>query len=251
MKNPIIFTLPRTGSTVVCKLLGNIARQEFGHKNVLYEYFNINFIDSVHNNKQLDYKQVHVFDDKIIVALQGERTHESDSEVRKRRLELLQHNPRHTMKVFPSVMTSDIVSFIIKEYDFIFLERRDKIEQFLSFCSILHSRKTHFLKDDQTNITSFPFVLSRVQWFANQLQMFNDMQKKKPGITVYYEDFMNLGGDQKALAKLLGLTGTNLIDCNVLTKPTPYEDTYENLISNKAEWLEHKQFVIDTFSKYD
>ena len=41
MKPIIIVTTPRTGSTVICEILGNLLMQHNGCKNVLYEYFDV------------------------------------------------------------------------------------------------------------------------------------------------------------------------------------------------------------------
>ena len=41
---PIIVTLPRTGSTLITELLGSIAMEHYGYKNILQEYFSINVL---------------------------------------------------------------------------------------------------------------------------------------------------------------------------------------------------------------
>lgn len=240
--------MPRAGSSIVCTLLGNIARQKYGHKNVLYEYFNPILIDKAVREKYVEYKEVRIFDDLVIVPVEGGRIEGSSADLRAARLAILRNNPKHTIKVFPSDLTDDIWKFIQAEYDLIFLERRDRVEQFLSLCYIMHTQKTHFQKTDISGVGSFPYAHKYLSWFIEFVREFNYIKDNNEGISIYYEDFMSLGGDQQALVNLLGLSGTVLNDCNVLTKPTPYEISYENLLSNKAEWLEHKQYVIDTLS---
>jgi LPS sulfotransferase NodH len=248
MKNPIIYTTPRTGSTLICKLLGNISRQLYGHKNVLYEYFNARLIDRRARNMMVEYRMVPVFDDDIIVPFKDLFKGGQEKDVQGHRLHLLRKNPKHTIKIFPG-MNQEVMDFIISEYDFIFLERQNKLEQYLSFCSIVHGQKTHFSINDKSTVQKFPVSNEVFERFIDVVTKYKQFQQTHPGTTIYYEDFMNLGGNQQALATLLGLQDAVLTDCKISTKPSPYETTYEDLITNKAEWLEQKPIVIEALSK--
>lgn len=232
-------------------MLGSISKQLFGHRNTLYEYFNTNFIDKEVGAKRFEFVSAFVHNVETIVAVHGRYVSGSKEDIVSQRLELLKQYPKHTLKVFPSDLTPDMLKFFESEYDFLFLERRDKVEQFLSYCSILHTQKTHHLATEQGSIGEFPFRPDKVSWFARQLQQYADIRDTHKGITIYYEDFMSLGGSQRALAILLGLADAAFDDCFLKTKPTPYEDTYEHLISNQSEWQTHKQYVVDTLSKFN
>lgn len=250
MRNPIIFTTPRSGSTIICKLLGNISRQLYGHTNVLYEYFNTRLIDRQALNDKIEYTAVPVFDNQVIVPIKGAFQPLMEKEIQTKRLELLRKHPKHTIKIFPGMLPY-VMEFIISEYDFVFLERRNKLEQFLSYCSIVHGQKTHYKKDDKDTVQPFPVLVDTFNIFVEMMSNYKKFQQTHEGITVYYEDFMSLGGNQQALANLLGLSDAVLTDCPFSTKPSPYDVTYENLISNGKEWIKYKPYVLDVLSEFN
>jgi LPS sulfotransferase NodH len=242
MKNPIIITTPRTGSTVICNLLHNIAKQKYGHKNNLSEYFIVNTIDFAYNSKNVDY-----IDNGIkIVRIEGllDRS-KSVEEIIHKRLQTLKSNPLHTIKAFASDLTPDVKKFIIDTYDPIYLERKDKLEQFLSFASIKHNKKTHYDKDSTDTVKEFKIGATQIKPFVNLIKQYNELKIEKPGITLYYEDFMEAGGDQNALLTLLNIDGEGLSDCSIQTKPSPYDGKYEDLVINKQFWFMYKGVLGD------
>ena len=84
------------------------------------------------------------------------------------------------------------------------------------------------------------------------MQPYKAIKERKQGITIFYEDFINEGGNQQALIKLLGLTECdNLVDCDITTKPTPYvNQNLEDAIINQSQWLIHKQEVLEKLRQH-
>jgi hypothetical protein len=62
---------------------------------------------------------------------------------------------------------------------------------------------------------------------------------------IYYEDLMELGGNTAALQQLLGLPIETVPDALAIdTVPTPYTSDLEDLLHNRAEWLEQKPTIL-------
>jgi hypothetical protein len=72
------------------------------------------------------------------------------------------------------------------------------------------------------------------------------IKKQNPDAKViYYEDLMELGGNTAALQQLLGLPVETVPDTLAIdTVPTPYTADLEDLLHNRAEWLEYKPIIL-------
>jgi hypothetical protein len=161
---------------------------------------------------------------------------------------------RYMIKVFPDHITKNCVVFeeLQKQYQFIFLERRDKVAQFLSGCAKRASGKSHYAIGDDDVADQLVFDLSAFESFVRQLQEYKVMKAMFPESPVLvYEDFMTAGGDRQALINLLGLQDCDTIPVYpTITKTTPYiVEDIEQLFVNQQEWNQHETRVKEILHK--
>ncbi len=249
MISPVLITTPRTGSTLICRLLGSIAQQLYGHRGVLFEYFSISPI----------YKATYGVREGIIVptgrTMNPSRSNWWGNEDSKRailhqRLNMLRNNPKHTFKVFPSdIEDSQVFDFVKQQYDFVYLERKDKLSQLLSLMAMVHISKTEFAVNDDAVVEEFAYREEAFEWFVKEVQAYKKIKQQKEGPTIFYEDFMYHGGNQAALATLLQLPNNHLKQYDIKTKLTPYQTSLEDLIVNKQTWNARKPYVLEALQQ--
>ena len=242
--NPIIVTTPRTGSNLVCEMLYSIAKENFGHKNNLYEYFTITDL----------HKSTFVKVDGCIKLDKFERTKniwfKSRREEMLKRLTLLENDYRYTMNVFPSEIEPEIIASIYDHYDIVFLERRDKVRQLLSFCTMVMSNTSHY-KTAEKVVDRVMYNAELANIFIRMLDGYFEFKNRNNGPTLYYEDFIAAGGDEAAMVKLLNWTVDNIPKVNPRFVPTPYvSENMEDMLINKDDWLKDRQSVLEQLTKY-
>ena len=240
-KNPILVSMPRTGSTVIGKMLYNIAHHKFGSKNYLNQYTTM----SPH------YLEVFEKKDGLIqsVSYQREKNgftkeYEQRATTIRQRVQMLVGDNKYTMKVFAHDFSPDMYNYFKSQYDFIFLERRDTVAQLLSFATMMETNKHEFRSDDQFGQSYFDF--ENCLTFFGTLSQYSRIKKATPNAKVIcYEDFMQLGGDVAALQQLLELPKEVIPETlKIDTVPTPYQSNLEDLLVNKEEWLLHKPTIL-------
>ena len=253
LKNPFIVTTPRTGSTVICYLLGEIAKHKWGYKHTLFEYFNISPADK---NWRYD-----VDVDGIVQWRPRQpgdspfwETQDERASLILNRMKSMTGANRYMVKAFPDHLTTNCVVFdeLQKRYQFVFLERRDKIAQFLSVCSKRATGKPHYAVTDIEVADKLEFAIPALDSFVKQIQEYKVMKAMFPESPVLvYEDFMAAGGDQQALISLLQLQECDTIPIiPMVTKPTPYVvDDLERLFINPQEWKRHETRVKEILHK--
>lgn len=252
IENPFIVTTPRTGSTVICHILGEIAQHKWNYKQTLFEYFNVST-----PSKDWCYSIV----DGIVTwrPRQPNDVPDWNTQAEKatlilERLKSITGPDRYMAKAFPDHLTRNCVVFdeLQKRYQFLFLERRDKVAQFLSVCAKRASGKPHYLVDEDVVADQLVFDVSAFDSFVKQLQQYKQMKAMFPESPVLvYEDFMEAGGDRRALVQLLGLDGCDTMTAySAVTKTTPYTvDDIERLFINPQEWNDHKTRVKEILHK--
>lgn len=240
---PFLVTTPRSGSTLIQALLFNIAKQTSGFKSDLIEPWTItelfkplysvkNGIVYLEKMERVGYKW---FDDKRTEKLKV--------------VELIKNDSSYMMKLFPVDIEPEI-KIIMEDYDVVCLERRDKIHQMLSWVLLWETNKSHYSKDDTSSITSFTYNKFHATEFIRHLKHYKKFKDTYKNYKIlYYEDFIDNGSNEDALCKLLNLECT-ISPMEIRTKPTPYVDNIENLISNKEDWLRDKEFLINELKKY-
>lgn len=241
---PIIVTTPRSGSTLITDLLGNLAKQFSGYKNTLQEYFTITELYNPEFKRINDVVYCTKLDRKLEVWYDNKRT-----EILKR-LNLLNNDHNYMIKLFSEDIEQEVQDMIDNHYDIIYLERRDKLSQYISYMNMIGTNVAHHTKDSDN-------VKQIIYWskFRDEFLQINDnyfkYKKKYPSKypTIYYEDFIIKGSNEKALIDILGLDLTEFNNLEVKTIPTPYLSDLESLILNKKEWLQDREYIVNELYK--
>lgn len=239
--NPVLISMPRTGSTVTGKMLYNIAHHRYGSKNYL------NQLTTVVPQYYAEFERR----DGCIqqVAYRREKNgfvkeFENRAAIIQGRMALLAGDTRYTMKLIADDYTPQVLDFLRAHYDFILLERRDTLSQILSYSTMMVTNQHEYRKHDP--FAHSYFDLKHCLMFLDYMIQYKRVKQQVPEAKViYYEDLMALGGNTAALQQLLGLPvetvpAALLID----TVPTPYTSDLEDLLHNRAEWLEHKPTIL-------
>lgn len=243
--NPIIVTTPRTGSNLVCEMLWSVSKENFKHKNNLYEYFTVTDLYKCTFHKVNDCIKIDKFERTKKVWFDSRR-----DEMLKR-LALLEDDYRYTIKVFPTELEPEVVEVIQNHYDIIFLERRDKVRQLLSFCNMVLTNTSHY-KNKEKSVDKVMYDPHLAKVFFEMMDDYFKFKKQNAGPTLFYEDFIELGGDEAALIKLLNWSVKCSDKFNPRFVPTPYvSDNIEDMVVNKEQWLNDRDDIIERLSKYN
>jgi hypothetical protein len=240
--NPVLIATPRTGSTVVCKMLFNIAHHKFGSKAHLNQFLTI----SPHYKELFDRK------DDLIQSVSYQRQkdafwkeYDDRANITAKRIKLMDNDFKYTTKIFTLDFVPETYIFFKEHFDFVFIERRNKLEQLLSFATMMVTNK-HEFKDGESFGPNTYFSFEHALTFFSQQAHYMKIRRMSPNSKViYYEDFMKLGGNTHALQALLGLPVEDIPETiKIDTIPTPYNSTnLEDLLINKDEWLMHKPTI--------
>lgn len=232
---PLLVTTPRTGSTLIAEKLSNIAIDNFGYIKNLDEFFNITTV----------MKTNYYIKDNIIYKDPNIRVYEqwfkSVDEIQLQRLNMLEKNPYYFIKVFPFNLHSNVEKFITNNFDLIFLERKNKVLQFLSFLGLFNGPKqSHNHKKNRYKITELVYDPNLLNSFIKIINNYQEFKKKYfQGHILYYEDIEH-SVSEKVIAKHLNLNVNILNDRENIFDRTVYIDYQEKLILNQKEWLADK-----------
>ena len=239
--NPVLIATPRSGSTVVCKLLFNIAHYKFGSKAYLNQFLTISphYKETFKKENNLIVRDYYIrekdkfFNDYVNRAF-----------LTKRRITLMKDDVKYTTKIFTLDFVPETYKFFNEHFDFVFIERRDKLQQLLSFSTMMTTNK-HEFTDGEKFVGNTYFSIEHALVFIMQQAHYLKIKKLNPKAPViYYEDFMELGGNTQALQILLNLPIEDIPETiKVDTIPTPYISNLEDLLINKDEWLSHKNTI--------
>jgi len=256
MKPIIIVTTPRTGSTVVCEILGNLLMQHNGCKNTLYEYFDVStaFKCEYETRDNIVYIKDYVRFKGNVKWYKSQLDHVTNQIIR------LNGEYNYLMKYMPSVTQYGVIemidTLIMENYDIVYLERKDKVKQLISYLNTVQTGIPHY-----TNKTDFPFyskdksidrkiIYNQVETylFINNYRKYKEFKNthmsKYP--IIYYEDFVRLGANDKALIDILKLSFDTYKPTDVTTVPTPYvESNIEEYILNKFDWDKDKERILN------
>lgn len=252
---PIVVTTPRTGSTLFCQMMTNLATQHYGYKGSLGELFTIvpffrtrykyvNYVISSKFTQRIDTKKS---DGKWFVSVRHEQL--------KRLSWISDEDPVYLIKIFPINIESEIEEEITKKYDIIYLERRDRLRQLISYYGMRQTNMSHYyVKKIECNenfietntINKLRYNKKTTTAFLQNAMIYQEFKQTYPSKypTVYYEDFIAEGANEQAIVKLLGLEIDVQIN-NPKMVPTPYNSSNpEDLIVNQSIWLENKPDII-------
>jgi len=235
---PCIIATARTGSSYISYLMYEIGKDKFQYKNYLNEYF------TVQELFQADYEKI----DNVVQLIFSKRTNskwfDDARKIKLDRLNLLKNDTSYAFKIFAEDIEPEIDNYITKNFTPIFLERRNKIDQFISFSHMLSTNTASYNVDDSTLVNEITVKQEHVHLFLNHIKKYTRYKNDYKGIykTLYYEDFMNSEDQIEFIAKILNVVNFPE-DIFSNSKKTPYIDEPESLIVNKAEWARIKTIL--------
>jgi LPS sulfotransferase NodH len=248
MIKPILFTTPRTGSTLITRLLGNISIQQCEYKNTLHEYFTINSVYKSYYKKNRN--GITTLVSQIITNY---KWFDSERTIRLNRLQLLDNDYNYMIKLFSSDIEPEIEHMITQNYDIIYLERRDKIKQLLSWLNLMKTTKAHYSLDDNSSIEQIVYDPKLTNIFLSIIERYHQYKKLHPSkfSTIYYEDFIDADNKELFLLNHLGLANINHVYDTIDTKPSPYKQDPEMLIQNDIEWKLAKPGILQFLNTFN
>lgn len=246
---PIIFTTPRTGSTLVGKIISNYFIQYFDHGPYLDEFFTIHKLwsQTYIKNKWIERKNF------IRHTINNNIKYDDDYmnlEITKR-IKLLtedENNLKQLIKLFSFNLNDKLIKFIEEKYNFfILLERKNKINQFLSFNTLLTNNISHY-ENNNLEINSIEYKKDNLLKFLDIIKLYDEYKKsfiQKNYIIIYYEDlFINNNIELNTLEILKLKVDKNFKPLIYKTIPTPYNKNIEDLIINKDDWIKDKNLLL-------
>jgi hypothetical protein len=234
---PILITTPRSGSSIINIQISNLAEQWWGYKNCLHEYFSLGITRS----------RIEKINDKLIFTFEGytDDTWCNDhSAERIRRRDLLEEKSEYMIKLLPGNFEAWTVDWVKDNWNPIFLERRNKLDQLLSYFALRSTRVSHYKKDSTKTVDKIEYKREWADTFIEGMNRYYQIKSELKGPTLYYEDWIDEGADQNAIIKLLNWPKKDFVLMEPISKPTPYANIPEYLISNKDEWNMDKSVII-------
>ncbi len=236
---PILFATPRSGSTVIGELIGNLAEQCWDSKGWLGEFFNINptlVTEAKIVNGKLYLQRNQYVDKPWCLNPYKEKLH---------RKELVDNDPNYVVKFLVSQIENWTVPWV-NEQNFtpIFIERRNKVKQLISFLASIQTNEWYFHKSRQyeplDKIIYDEETAIRLLWNLRELKELK--RRFENPITIYYEDWIEQGGNQRAVVNLLGLS-VDYVETQTDCANTPYLKDSEQLLEHDPKWLEAKDRI--------
>lgn len=249
MKPIILAATPRSGSTVIQELFYPLARDLFGYRGDLRQYFTV--IPEI----KTDYR----VDDQGVIRYEGRYEWDRewcDVRVEKpRRLGMLESNAhRYLIKFFPSdvIRWPAIMDHISRNYQPLYIDRRDRLRQFISYITRMQIKRSHFVVGSQDRVgRSVVYRREDLDHFCYIIDCFQKYRSANPGRTILYEDFIAQGGDARALAELANIPLPEDDLPLPSTMPTPYDRSHEDVLINADEWRSDLGWIIDRFAALD
>jgi hypothetical protein len=257
MFKPILITTPRTGSSLICQLLGDIARQTSDYKNDLQEFY------TIEPGYEAIYEQASVFNEQIITVKPYREvgTHPLwyGSEDNKRqmtldRTEMLVSNQyRYMIKLFAAtLLNDDIQKAVFPRYDPVYLQRHDLLQQYLSSMYLQGPNlQFHYQSGQTAKAKEIQFNYKHFINFKNTLLVYNNVKKRYPGPTIFYEDVVQHKNQHQALADVLGVSCECVTPSVVKTIESPYAIPLKEMLVRDWKWDMYKNEVEDFFSLFN
>lgn len=239
---PILVSTPRSGSTIVAEKLFNIAKDNFNYIDNLDEFFNITSV----------MKTDFIFIENKIKKRYSERVFtnwcNNKKELQLQRLEMLKKNSNYLIKYFPFDIDPEVENFVVNTYDIIFLERKNKIEQFLSFLGLFSEKRySHNTISNSYVIEKLKYDRDILNSFIYIIQQYNNFKRKYEGKTLFFEDITKIEINEKNISNLLNLNvnENNIKNYKSSLIRTFYKDDPEKIIENYEEWENDKFKLLD------
>ena len=252
MKTPIIVSTPRTGSNVALHILYNYLKQNSLVNNNLEEFVSL-FHGMDHgvevNNNIINLTNFREVTDPIEREEKRLWLLDNRDRVILERLDLLKRYPAHTFKFITSSQPQEVYDWVKDNNTCLFVERRQKLAQILSF-ALIFSKQRHYKQGDQVGERVYVPV-SWLERFMYQKIKYDTFKKQFDNPRVaYYEDFVTDDGvNEQAFFDAVGIEpGPNHVPYVPTTIKTPYnEEGRIGLIKNSDEVLafvaKHKEIL--------
>jgi hypothetical protein len=148
------------------------------------------------------------------------------------------------IKLMPFNFDSWTVDWVKDNWNPIFLERRNKLDQLLSYLAFRTSNISHYPTESTAVVDEIYYKWEWAVDFFNELAQYNKIKAQLTGTIIYYEDWLEAGADQQALIKLLNWPNREYVPMSKMGKFTPYTNIPEYLIANKTDWNLDKTVII-------
>lgn len=257
MFRPILITTPRTGSTLVCQLLGDIARHTSDYKNDLQEFY------TVEPGYEAIYDTASVFGEQIITVKSYREVNllplwygsESNKHqmVLNRTEMLVSNKHRYMIKLFADTLKNErIRNAVFPRYEPVYLQRKDLLQQFLSL-SYLNgpNLQFHYQPGQTANVKEIHFNYKRFNTFKTLLLAYNATKRTYPGPAIFYEDIIQQDNQHQAIANALGVSCEGVQSSVVKTIKSPYTVPLNDMLVRNWKWDMYKNEVEDFFSLFN
>lgn len=237
---PILFATARSGSTIIGELIGDLAVQLWGSKGFIREFFGVSqnlVTEAKIVNGKLYLQRNQYVDQPWCLDVQKEKLH---------RKAMVDADPHYVIKFLIGQVEDWTIPWLSEfGYTPIFIERQDKVKQLLSFLSAKQTGNWYYHKSrNNSPVKEIKYNEEQAIDLIWQLRNFKEFKKKFDNpITIYYEDFMHRGGNQKAVIEILGLQ-INHNEPESDSALTPYSKKPEDIIEQDINWLNAKERII-------
>lgn len=238
----LLFTTPRTGSTYLSHIIYNYLKEKYPYRDNFIEYFN--HLGVFTDNNQIIFSREQ-YNGEISTFGKIKFEKPEDNYLQKR-FEFLQKYNDHLyfFKIHPHQINDEIFSYLNNEYKFICIERRDKLEQFLSTSLALHFNIWH--SENPVNVKENSIIIDRDR-FDSFKSLTAAYKKYKHQIkhlhsTIYFEDAVTLNNRYEILSKIQFNDWEDTVkEFNIMKTENTYEKNKIRFFINKdeiREWMD-------------
>lgn len=257
MFKPILITTPRTGSSLVCQLLGDIARHTSDYKNDLQEFY------TIEPSYEAIYEKASVFKEQIITVKSYKEVNPlplwygSEANTQQMLLDrtemLVSNKHRYMIKLFAGTLKiRHIRNAVFPRYDPVYLQRRDLLQQFLSLLYLSGPNlRFHYQPGQVANVKEIHFNYKQFNAFKTLLLSYKEDKKTYPGPTIFYEDIIQQDNRHQAIANVLGVPCEGVQPSVVKTIKSPYTIPLSDMLVRNWKWDMYKNEVEDFFSIFN
>lgn len=235
---PILIATARSGSSIISNLMYQIGKDSYGYKNYLNEFFTVTEL----------FQTMYEVKEGIICQSRSIRKNEkwfnSARDEKLQRLELIKTDPLYAIKVFAEDIEPEILTFLKENFKPVYLERKNKVDQFLSFTHMLSTNTAAYDVNSDTRIDKIFVEKKHIPLFLQHIKNFYRLRQQLPSTypTMYYEDFMASEDQTEFIKNYFSIENYNERPF-INSKSTPYDSFPESLIVNKQDWQIVKNLI--------
>lgn len=153
---------------------------------------------------------------------------------------------RVLMKIFPhKFLTSDLWQHMDRDYEFVFLERQNLVDQFLSWNALRHTNRAFNYPGTNYVVRQFTFDAKLAERFVSVIKHYELIKLRYPHSPVLvYEDLVANSFTPLYVMQQMGIHAQQP-DGELLLYPMKYQGEREQLITNREEWESYKPTFIE------